>query len=549
MERQKYRIKTNASQKEGFGRHRSFPVKILTVIAILSLAMALSCPDSFALDPPPACEDAYYGGDAWGTVNINPKILHDGDMVTVTATHLMPASLQPRWVCDDSGWVPLGSGGVTISFYNYNLDLVDYQPRASATLNVTTTVNVNKVSVVWQAILDPAPPDHVSDHCWCDMGFFWDMSGCDPNFHPNNLFGLGVMTFTVTLKAKGPDFPAPVWTLENFATFTGGRYDYDGPSILYSDTANDYYRVGGTEVLTLTADPTSLPADGTPSVLSAHVYEQGSGISLPRQTVTFSAPFGDLIPASVQTDSNGIATAGIASWDQTGQDLVTASIPGTSAQTIVTFTEPVNPPVNPRSILGNGDGRSLIAEPVHAGLGNYVTSKPLFSFPGRLLPFTFSANYNSLDTIYNGPLGFGWTHTYNVVLTLPTPPSTDVTIKWGDGHEETFHGDGSGNFTPINCTDAAVTLTMPDASHYLATLYDKTAYQFDSGGRLLAISDLNGNQIALTYSTTNPNLIDHITDTAGRQIAFTYDVSGPSHGNYIAVKAWQHGFIPIRRLG
>ena len=181
--------------------------------------------------------------------------------------------------------------------------------------------------------------------------------------------------------------------------------------------------------------------------------------------------------------------------------------------------------MNWKSKLGKGNVVSPIGEPVNAGLGNYIFSKVLFGFPGKGLPLAFEVNYNSLDNTYTGPLGYGWTHTYNVVLTVPTPPSTDVTIKWGDGHEDMFHGDGSDNFTPIDGT-TLVTLTMPDPSHYLVTLHNKDTYQFDSNGRLLAFADLNNNEIALTYSTTTPNQIDHITDTAGRQIAFTYDGAG-----------------------
>ena len=184
---------------------------------------------------------------------------------------------------------------------------------------------------------------------------------------------------------------------------------------------------------------------------------------------------------------------------------------------------PENSPVNIKSMLRKTV--SPIGEPVNAGLGNYYFTKQLFAFPGKGLPFAFEINYNSLDNTYSGPIGYGWTHTFNVVLTPATPPSTNVTIKWGDGHEDTFQGDGSGSFAPVNCT-TTVTLTKPDSNHYLATLQNKNTFQFDSNGRLLAISDLNNNQITLAYSTTTPNQIDHITDTAGRQIAFLYDVSG-----------------------
>ena len=268
----------------------------------------------------------------------------------------------------------------------------------------------------------------------------------------------------------------------------------------------------------LAADPTTLPADGSLSTLSATVVETQSGVNLSRQPVVFSQmiPIGFINPETSVTDASGVAQSSIGSV-RSGTATVTASVPGAQDYNLVTFTPTAATLINDRSKLGKGDSESIVVDPVHAGLGNYIYSKPLFSFPGKGLPFNLEANYNALDNTYNGPLGYGWTHTFNVVLTPPIPPSNDVTLKWGDGHEDTFRDDGSGNFTPFNC-NTAVTLTKPDPGHYLATLYNKNTYQFDSNGRLLAIADLNGNQITLTHSTR----LDRITDTAGRQIDLTY---------------------------
>ena len=197
------------------------------------------------------------------------------------------------------------------------------------------------------------------------------------------------------------------------------------------------------------------------------------------------------------------------------------------------------PPVNPRSKLGEANTAAPVIDPVHAGLGNYIYSKYLFSFPGKGLPFNLKVNYNSFDNAYNGPLGLGWTHTFNVVLTPPVPPATDLTIKWGDGHEDTFRDDGSGQFTPFNC-NTTVTVTKPDAGHYLATLYNKNTYLFDSSGRLLAISDLNGNQIILTHSAQ----LDRITDTC-RPADRLYLQRRTPLGDHFAAEIGQYRLFPV----
>ena len=53
------------------------------------------------------------------------------------------------------------------------------------------------------------------------------------------------------------------------------------------------------------------------------------------------------------------------------------------------------------------------------------------------MPFEFKRFYNSKDTIGTGlPLGFGWTHSYNIKLSINA--SNSAVIAYGDGHQETY---------------------------------------------------------------------------------------------------------------
>jgi dipeptidyl aminopeptidase/acylaminoacyl peptidase len=80
------------------------------------------------------------------------------------------------------------------------------------------------------------------------------------------------------------------------------------------------------------------------------------------------------------------------------------------------------------------------AEPVNTATGNYLFQRIDLIIPGRGLPVIFTRTYNSLDT-YSGPLGHGWTHAFNVVLTEHGDGS--VIIKHGDGHEEFYNPTGN----------------------------------------------------------------------------------------------------------
>ena len=151
MKRQKCRIRTNASQKEGFGKHRSFPVKILTAIAVFSLAMALSCPNGFALDPPPVVHDALWWG-TWAIARLNQKIINYGDVVTLKLD--IVGGPGHGFFCRTGAWAMHGTGHVIIQNPNPScFEILDYSPKGDALHQVNATSSV----VDWTALADPAP--------------------------------------------------------------------------------------------------------------------------------------------------------------------------------------------------------------------------------------------------------------------------------------------------------------------------------------------------------------------------------------------------------
>ncbi|MFI3185097.1 MAG: DUF6531 domain-containing protein [Methylococcaceae bacterium] len=161
----------------------------------------------------------------------------------------------------------------------------------------------------------------------------------------------------------------------------------------------------------------------------------------------------------------------------------------------------------------------IAAEPVNTATGNYFYQHADLSTAGRGLPFVFARTYNALDS-YSGPLGHGWTHSYNLRLT--EKPGGSVTVKQGDGHEEFYDPTGGGNFTSRLPGVFNILVKNSDGS-FILTAKDQTQYHFDSVGRFTEASDRNGNSLVFGYDPGG-DLIT-VTDTVGRTISLSYDAN------------------------
>jgi RHS repeat-associated protein len=157
---------------------------------------------------------------------------------------------------------------------------------------------------------------------------------------------------------------------------------------------------------------------------------------------------------------------------------------------------------------------------VNLATGNYTYNHVDLRIPGRGLPFEFKRFYNSKDTTSGGvPLGFGWTHSYNVYLSITASNSAAV-IAFGDGHRETYSTNGAGGYL----SEAGVFNSLSgSAGTFTLTTKEQQKYGFDAQGRLASLADKNSNTLALVYSGAN---LATITDTVGRAITFSNNASG-----------------------
>jgi len=168
--------------------------------------------------------------------------------------------------------------------------------------------------------------------------------------------------------------------------------------------------------------------------------------------------------------------------------------------------------------LGRDENAGSDKDPVNTAIGNFTHSETDLLITARGLPLSFTRFYNSRDD-YIGPLGKGWTHTYNSRLDYD---NNIITIKWHDGRVDKYADVGDGNYLPFY-QDLYDSITHNPDGSWQVTKKDLSVYSFDETGRLITVSDKNNNTIALSYTEiSDPNLVTGITDPVGRQLILSY---------------------------
>jgi len=161
---------------------------------------------------------------------------------------------------------------------------------------------------------------------------------------------------------------------------------------------------------------------------------------------------------------------------------------------------------------------AFTSEPINTATGNYYLSRTELTVAGKGIPFAFTRSYNSLDS-YSGPLGAGWTHSYNILL---NDSGASVTVKEGDGHSVQFTATGGGAYVPSTPGLFDALRKNADGTYTLTRKY-QTEVSFTAAGKLATIIDRNHNTQTFGYDGLG-NLIT-ATDTVGRVFMFAYDTS------------------------
>ena len=151
------------------------------------------------------------------------------------------------------------------------------------------------------------------------------------------------------------------------------------------------------------------------------------------------------------------------------------------------------------------------SDPVNVSTGTFTTAATDIALPGAGIPFVMMRTYNSRDT-ESGPLGVGWTAPWFAKVSVDG--SGNVTYRSGDGQQTFFTKSGS-----LYLAQSDLVLTKPTSTTYRVTTSDQRKLDFDSTGKLTAMTSRFGP--AMTFSYTGSDLTG-ITDSAGRSISLTY---------------------------
>lgn len=158
--------------------------------------------------------------------------------------------------------------------------------------------------------------------------------------------------------------------------------------------------------------------------------------------------------------------------------------------------------------------------PINSFSGNYGYQATDFNIATRGQSLRLERSYNSQTAdgssdIYTRPLGYGWTHNYDIKLIVR---GNRAIFKAPHGSRMGFTQNGG-----IYQADPGVWATLVTSGGvYTLTAANQEQFIFNSLGNLTAQIDPHGNQISFTYDAANR--LDLVTGPAGvRYLDFGYD--------------------------
>ena len=180
------------------------------------------------------------------------------------------------------------------------------------------------------------------------------------------------------------------------------------------------------------------------------------------------------------------------------------------------LVQPAPDGTEPRENGGTG------GDPVQTFSGAFLYHHTDIGMAARGPAVDFARAYNSAETRV-GPLGPGWTLSYDVRLRAPGAGSQDELLVRPDGNTDHFTHNPDGTFSPPPAVYSSL-VHNPDGT-YRVTERDQSSWTFDAGGRLTVVSDRYGNASALTYDQAGR--LATISDPAGRgHLTLAYGAGG-----------------------
>jgi len=178
---------------------------------------------------------------------------------------------------------------------------------------------------------------------------------------------------------------------------------------------------------------------------------------------------------------------------------------------------PVNDPKNFGTCDGDCQRRTFGGNPINFSIGNKYQREQDLSLDGLGLPLGHSRYYNSRSAL-SGTIGFGWTASFSEHLTFETGKTI---LHKADGAEVHFIDNGQGKF--VSETDKVRVIEPVVGGGYSLKEPDGRVLSFDGTGKLVRITDRNGNTQNLAYSSGK---LASVEDNFGRRLEFVYGGDG-----------------------
>ncbi|MBI3805079.1 MAG: HNH endonuclease [Nitrospirae bacterium] len=204
-----------------------------------------------------------------------------------------------------------------------------------------------------------------------------------------------------------------------------------------------------------------------------------------------------------------------------------STAPSTVSNNSTTFTNSTT------ASNGINSNTTISGDPVNMVTGNMYHNERDIFIKRRGLPLVFERNYNSRNPV-DGPLGFGWTHSFNHYLKFIENSGGFYKVSWtdGSGGEKFFKVPVSGSTIPtlsIFTNPSGVFVDFRRAANGTYTIREKNGltYTFENldgsvigqKPKLLNIKDQNGNTLTLGYTN---GLLSSVTDDLGASLIFFY---------------------------
>lgn len=189
------------------------------------------------------------------------------------------------------------------------------------------------------------------------------------------------------------------------------------------------------------------------------------------------------------------------------------------------------------------DNTCGLGSPFEVATGNFIYQSTDLAFAALGPDIFFVRTYNSKD-MRSGGLGHGWSFTYDQRLVETTDgESVSAVLHEANGKREIFQRNADGSYSAPS--HLSTKLTKSASGTFVLQEKQGTRREFDSAGRLVAVTDRNGNSLTFHYDVASfltsivsadgrsftinkgpSGKIANLVDPFGRTVRYEYDSDG-----------------------